>query len=145
MKKRLTMILASLLFVVTGAFAQMQVSGTVISQDDNQPVAGATVQVVGAPNVGTVTDLNGKFSLTVPAGRKNLRISYVGMEPIEVSARSNMRILLTSDQQALDEVMVVAYGTAKKSSFTGSATAVDSKKIESRPPVAASLVQAQVS
>ena len=133
MKKRLTMILASLLFVVTGAFAQMQVSGTVISQDDNQPVAGATVQVVGAPNVGTVTDLNGKFSLTVPAGRKNLRISYVGMEPIEVSARSNMRILLTSDQQALDEVMVVAYGTAKKSSFTGSATAVDSKKIESRP------------
>ena len=53
MKKRLTMILASLLFVVTGAFAQMQVSGTVISQDDNQPVAGATVQVVGAPNVGT--------------------------------------------------------------------------------------------
>ena len=89
MKKRLTMILASLLFVVTGAFAQMQVSGTVISQDDNQPVAGATVQVVGASNVGTVTDLNGKFSLTVPAGRKNLRISYVGMEPIEVSARSN--------------------------------------------------------
>ena len=56
MKKRLTMILASLLFVVTGAFAQMQVSGTVISQDDNQPVAGATVQVVGASNVGTVTE-----------------------------------------------------------------------------------------
>ena len=61
-----------------------------------------------------------------------LRISYVGMEPIEVSARPNMRILLTSDTKALDEVIVVAYGTAKKSQFTGAAAAVDASKIDVR-------------
>ena len=101
--------------------AQTKVNGTVTSQEDGQPVIGASVLVVGT-QVGTVTDANGRFSLTCPAGKNTLRITYVGMEPIEVSARPNMRIMLTSDQKALDEVVVVAYGTQKKSAFTGSAT-----------------------
>ena len=132
MKKRLTMILASLFLYFGMAFAQTQVSGTVLSHDDNEPIVGATVQVVGS-TVGVATDINGKFSLRMPEGKTMLRISYVGMEPIEVSARPNMRILLTSDKQALDEVIVVAYGSAKKSSFTGSAANVNSKDMELRP------------
>ncbi len=136
MKKRLTMILASLFLFFGMAFAQTQVSGTVVSQDDNEPIVGATVQVVGT-NVGVATDMNGKFSLRMPEGKTMLRISYVGMEPIEVSARPNMRILLTSDKQALDEVIVVAYGSAKKSSFTGSAANVNSKDMELRPVASA--------
>ncbi len=109
MKKRLTMFLACLFLSVGMALAQTKVTGTVVSQDDGQPVIGASVLVVGT-NTGTVTNADGQFSLTVPAGKKTLRISYVGMEPIEVSARANMRIMLTSDQKALDEVIVVAFG-----------------------------------
>ena len=129
MKQRLTMILVSMFLMVGAALAQTKVNGTVTSQEDGQPVIGASVLVVGT-QVGTVTDVNGKFSLTVPAGKSTLRITYVGMEPIEVSARPNMRIMLTSDQKALDEVIVVAYGTAKKGTFTGSAGTMKADKIE---------------
>ena len=129
MEKRLTMLFATLFLMIGTALAQTKVNGTVISQDDNEPVIGASVLVVGT-QVGTVTDANGQFSLTVPAGKSTLRITYVGMEPIEVSARPNMRILLTSDQKALDEVIVVAYGTQKKASFTGAASTIKSDKIE---------------
>lgn len=128
MEKRLMMFLAALFLMVGTALAQTKVNGTVTSQDDGQPVIGASVLVVGT-QVGTVTDVNGRFSLTVPEGKKTLRITYVGMEPIEVSARPNMRIMLTSDQTALDEVIVVAYGTQKKSSFTGSAAVVGADEI----------------
>ena len=126
MEKRLMMFLAALFLFLGGVTAQTKVNGTVISQEDGEPVIGASVLVVGT-NTGTITDTNGKFALTVPAGKSQLRITYVGMEPIEVSARPNMRILLTSDQKALDEVIVVAYGTAKKASFTGSASAMKDK------------------
>ena len=123
MEKRLMTFLACLFLSMGMALAQMKVNGTVVSQEDNEPVIGASVLVAGT-TTGTVTDSNGKFSLTVPAGKNTLRITYVGMEPIEVSARPNMRIVLTSDQKALDEVIVVAYGTAKKASFTGSAASM---------------------
>ena len=128
MKKRLTMLLAALVLCIGGVLAQTKVNGTVVSQDDGQPVIGASVLVVGT-QVGTVTNANGQFTLTLPEGKKTLRITYVGMEPIEVSARPNMRILLTSDQKALDEVIVVAFGTAKKSAFTGSAKVVGSEDL----------------
>ena len=128
MEKRIMTLLAVLFLFVGGALAQMKVNGTVISQDDGQPVIGATVQVVGT-SAGTVTNASGQFSLTCPAGKNVLRITYVGMEPLEVSARPNMRIVLTSDQTALDEVIVVAFGTTKKSAFTGSAAVLNSEDL----------------
>ena len=131
MEKRLMMFLAALFLMVGTALAQTKVNGTVTSQEDGQPVIGASVLVVGT-QVGTVTDADGRFSLTVPAGKSTLRITYVGMEPIEITARPNMRIMLTSDQTALDEVIVVAYGTATKASFTGAAGVVDASKIDVR-------------
>jgi TonB-linked SusC/RagA family outer membrane protein len=123
------MLLAAMLLMVGTALAQTKVNGTVTSQEDGQPVIGASVLVVGT-SVGTVTDANGKFSLTCPAGKNMLRITYVGMEPLEVGARPNMRIVLTSDQTALDEVIVVAYGTQKKASFTGSASMVGAAELD---------------
>ena len=87
-KRRIMTLLAVLFLFVGGAFAQTRVNGTVISQDDGQPVIGATVQVVGT-NVGTVTNAQGQFSLTTPAGKDVLRITYVGMDPLEVTARPN--------------------------------------------------------
>ena len=112
MVKRLTVFLAALLLTAVGAMAQMQVNGTVVSQD-NEPVVGATVMVVGT-QVGTATNVDGKFTLTCPKGHELLRITYVGMEPIEVTARPNMRIVLTDEQSSLDEVVVVAYGTQRR-------------------------------
>ena len=61
-----------------------------------------------------------------------MQVSFVGMQTQEVAIKPNLRVILKTDAHVLDEVMVVAYGTAKKSSFTGSAAVVDSKKIEKR-------------
>ena len=91
MKKRLTMLMACLFLMLGGVLAQTQVSGVIVSQADGEPVVGASVLVVGT-NVGAVSDANGRFTLTLPDGQKTLRITYVGMEPLEISARPNMRI-----------------------------------------------------
>ncbi|MDY3847855.1 MAG: TonB-dependent receptor [Prevotella sp.] len=131
MEKRIKLLFACLFLCVGMAMAQTKVSGTVLSYEDNEPVVGAAVRVVGT-NIGTVTDLNGKFSITCPQGKNTLNISYVGMEPIQVSARANMRILLKSDAQNLDEIVVVAYGTSTKGTFTGSAGVMKSDKLELR-------------
>ena len=129
MKQRLTMLLAAMLLMVGTALAQTKVNGTVVSQEDNQPVIGVSVLVVGT-NVGTVTDANGKFSLTVPAGKSQLRFTYVGMETLEVSARPNMRIVLRNGDTNLDEIVVTAMGIKRSAKALGySATAVSGDEI----------------
>lgn len=129
MKKRLTLILTALILCMGAALAQTKVTGTVIAEDDGEPVVGAAVKVLGT-NLGVVTDLNGRFSITVPSGRKHLRVSYVGMETKDVDVKENVKVVLRTDARSIDEVIVVAYGTQKKSAFTGSAAQIDSKKIE---------------
>ena len=131
MKKKLTMLMAGMLLSGGAAFAQTQVKGVVVSDEDGQPVIGATVRVVGT-NVGAVTDINGNFNITCPQGKNTLNIAYVGMEPIEVSARSNMRTVLKNNSENLDEIVVVAYGTSKKGTFTGSAGVMKADKLELR-------------
>ena len=129
MEKRLTMFMMSLFLFVGSALAQTKVSGTVLSQEDGQPIIGAAVKVDGT-QTGMLTDVNGRFSLTLPEGKKSLTISYLGYESKTVTAKNGMRVFLKTDAAALDEVIVVAYGTQKKSAFTGSAAQVDSKAIE---------------
>ena len=107
MEKRIKMLFACLFLFVGMSMAQQQVTGTVVSAEDGMPVVGAAVRVVGT-NTGTVTDSNGKFSITCPKGKNTLSISFVGMEPIQVSARANMRIILRNDTKNLDESVVVA-------------------------------------
>ena len=131
------------LFLSLGmALAQTQVSGKVTSSEDGSPVIGASIKVVGT-NTGTVTNIHGNFSLNVSANAK-LEVSYIGMVTKTVKAAKNMKIVLDSDNHALDEVMVVAFGTAKKSAFTGSAAVVDSKELSKKVTtnVAESLVGA---
>ena len=132
MKKRLTMFLASLLLCMGTALAQTKVAGTVFSQEDGQPIIGAAVKVVGT-STGMLTDVNGRFSIVLPQGKDQLEVTYLGYEGKTVKAKNNMRIFLKADAQMVDEVIVVAYGTSKKSSFTGSAAAIGSDKLESRP------------
>ena len=130
MEKRLTMILATLFLFVGMAMAQTKVSGVVTSSEDGEPVVGASVKVVGT-NTGTVTNVDGQFHLQTAEGAK-LEISYIGMQSKTVKASSKMKIVLDPDNQSLDEVMVVAFGTAKKSAFTGSAAVVDSKELSKK-------------
>ena len=110
---------------------QMKVTGVVINEDDGEPVIGASIVVKGT-TIGTITDLDGKFELETQKDAK-LIISYVGLRTQETTAQQNMRIVLSSDSQAIDEVVVVAYGTAKKSSFTGSASTVGAALMDKRP------------
>ena len=92
MKKRLTLFLACLFLSMGLALAQTKVSGTVVSQDDGQPVIGASVVVQGA-KTGVVTDVNGRFSLTVPQGKK-ISVSYIGMNTQVVTPQNGMKITL---------------------------------------------------
>lgn len=132
--KRLSMMLAGLFLSVGMALAQTTVTGTVVSYEDNEPIIGATIQVVGNAGIGTITDYDGNFTLEVPEGMKTLRITYVGMEPLEVAVSTKtLKIQLRNDVHTLDEVVVVAYGTQKKTSLTGSIQEVKSDAIELRP------------
>jgi len=130
--KRFTLLLASLLLICSAALAQVTVNGTVVSASDNEPVIGATVTVVGTKTV-TATDLDGRFSVNVPNANSQLYITYIGMAPTTVKAENGMVVEMYSNTQDLDEVVVVAYGTAKKSELTGAVSQVTSQQIEARP------------
>ena len=130
MIKKLTMFLACLFLSVGIANAQTKVTGTVISQEDGLPVVGATIQVVGSSE-GTVTGLDGKFTLNIPSGKvTTLRISYVGMQTMEVTAAPNMRIQLLSDDTFLEEVVVTAMGISRQQKTLGySAQTLDNEEL----------------
>lgn len=129
MAKRMS-ILAGALLTCTVALAQSQVTGTVLDEQ-GQPVIGATVRVVGT-NTGTVSNADGQFSLSVPNNNTRLEITYVGYEPQTIRATRNMKIQLHVQATEMDELMVVAYGTAKKSAYTGAASQIKADKIENR-------------
>lgn len=100
-----------------------KIKGTVVDES-NQPVIGANIVVEGTTN-GTITDLNGSFSLQVPE-KAELRISYIGYldQRVKVGNNTTLHIILKEDTQTLDEVVVVGYGTMKKSDLTGSVSSV---------------------
>ncbi len=135
MRKKLLTLLSCFFLSLNVMIAQNStppLTGIVISADDDEPIIGASVLVKGT-NLGAVTDYDGKFSISNVnmAKAKTLVVSYVGMETQEVPVKGKfIRVVLKSSAEVLDEVMVVAYGTAKKSSFTGSASTVSSKSIE---------------
>lgn len=131
MEKRLMMFFACLFLSLGMVLAQTNVSGTVVSQEDGEPVIGASVIVEGT-NTGTVTDIDGNFTLPVPAGKK-LKVAYIGMETQVVTAKDNLKIVMKSDTKSIDEVIVTGYGNFKKSSFTGAAATLDTKQLENVP------------
>lgn len=133
--KRKVMLLMTCLFVCIGLVnAQIsKVTGTVTSSEDGLPIVGASVLVKGTSQ-GTVTDIDGNFTIdNIPADYKILQVSFIGMQTQELPIQPHMNIVLHLNAEVLDEVMVVAYGTAKKSSFTGSASTINNKKLELRP------------
>ena len=129
MKQRLTMFMISLFLFAGSALAQTKVSGTVLSQEDGQPIIGAAVKVEGT-STGMLTDVNGRFSLTLPEGKNQITVSYLGYESKTMTAKNGMRVFLKSDATALDEVVVTAMGIKRSAKALGySATAVDGDEI----------------
>lgn len=131
MKIRLTLLWLLIMVATQFATAQtLDVNGTVRDSRGN-PVIGATVAVKGGKTV-AITDSSGKFKVTGMKASDKLVVSYLGLEDQEVKVRPNLVVTLEDDNTQLDEVMVVAFGKQKRSSFTGSASVVDSKNLEKK-------------
>ncbi len=117
-----------------GVFAQeMEVTGNITSEEDNLLVPGVNVIVKGSSR-GTSTDFDGNYSISVNKGDV-LEFSYVGYKTVEVTIgdQTNLNIVLETDTQSLDEVVVIGYGTQKKSDLTGSISTVSAEDIEKTP------------
>lgn len=127
MKLKLFLLVVSFVFANSLA-GQDTISGTI--SDENGPLPGATILVKGTTN-GTQTDFDGNFSLSGVSTGDTLEFSYIGYESSELiyDENANLQIILIEDAKALDEVVVVGYGTQKKSSLTGSVVKVDNEQL----------------
>ncbi|WP_081831997.1 TonB-dependent receptor [Prevotella sp. P6B1] len=117
-----------------GALAQSLVKGTV-NDEAGEPIIGATVKVQGTQN-GAITDFNGNFQIQA-ASNATLNISYVGYVPqtVKVAGKTNITIVLKEDAQMLNDIVVVGYGTMKKSDITGSVVSVNTEDVMKKSPV----------
>lgn len=129
MRKVFLLICISLLAAV--AFAQnKEVSGVVLSSEDNMPVIGASVVVDGNTTIGAATNVNGEFKFSVPASAKRLKVSYTGYKTVTVDIVSGkMKVVLSLDSEQLEDVVVTGYSKSTKRSFTGSANVVSAKDL----------------
>jgi TonB-linked outer membrane protein, SusC/RagA family len=132
MEKKLTHLLLCLIVSIGLVNAQtVAVRGVITSAEDGDVVIGASILVKGT-STGTVTDLDGAFTLNVPADARTLVISYIGMATQEVAIAPNLRIVLHPDAQNLDEIVVVGYGTQRKRDVTSSISQVKGEDISSK-------------
>jgi hypothetical protein len=115
-------------------FAQSTVQGTV-NDELGEPIIGASVKVQGT-NDGAITDLNGNFSVKA-SSNATLTISYVGYltQHVKVAGKTNITVVLKEDAQMLNDVVVIGYGTMKKSDITGSVVSVNTEDMMKRAPV----------
>lgn len=125
MEKRLTVFLTALLLSIGVAFAQNKITGTVM-QDDGEPAIGATVKVVGNNN-GVITNVDGKFTIDVPSGKK-LEFSYIGYVTKRLAPKNGMKVTMTQDSKVIEEVVVTGMQKQDKRLFTGAATKIDAEK-----------------
>lgn len=141
MNKKTYLLIPLLLWGFLNVFSQsestektisIQVTG-IVSDDTGQPVIGANVSAQDT-TIGAITDLNGRYTLNVPAG-STLVISYIGYtnQEVKVNAAGNYDIRLKEDAKTLNEVVVVGYGTQKKANLSGSVATVNSKELQNRP------------
>ncbi|WP_337792222.1 TonB-dependent receptor [Phocaeicola plebeius] len=130
MKRKLMLLMTCLMIGIGLVNAQVsKVTGNVTSEEDGLPVVGASVLVKGT-TVGTVTDIDGNFTLTnVPSSAGTLVISFIGMQSQEVKVKPVVKVVLKSDAEVLDEVVVTGYGVQRKASFTGAASIVGEEAI----------------
>jgi len=130
--RKLTFLLTCLFLVGVGLVnAQSKsISGKVLSAEDGQPIIGATIKVKGS-TVGTITNVDGEFKISLQGDAKNLVVSYVGMTSADVLAQNGMTVKLRSDSKMIDEVVVTALGISRaKKSLGYAVTEVNSAELE---------------
>jgi TonB-linked SusC/RagA family outer membrane protein len=134
MKKHFQLLLFALLSCCLASYAQTSIRGTVTSQASKTPMAGVTVQVKGTKTT-VATHNDGSYTISAPANATTLVFQFVGYKTQEVAigGRSNIIIELEETSQALNDVMVVAYGPTKKSSYTGAAKVINQDDIKDVP------------
>ena len=124
--KRLQTIFFSLLIVVS-AFADINVKGTVIDADTSEPMIGVSILVMGT-TIGTVTDFDGNFELSVP-DKATLQLSYMGYKTIEIRAMESMSIIMETDAQQLQEVVSLGYSAVKKAELSSAVVTVSADQL----------------
>src|SRR5690554_2726398 len=136
MKIKTTIISCFLLFtfMLTAQQQQLTVTGKVTETTTGESGIGVTVLVKGTNN-GTVTDIDGNYTLNNVPSNGTLVFSYIGMTTVEepVNGRTAINVMLSEDVQALDELVVIGYGTARKRDLTGSIASIDADEIANRP------------
>lgn len=125
------LITACLMCFALAAAAQTTITGTVLDET-GEPLIGATVQEKGNTMNGTATDLDGRFTLKVKSDKSTLLISYVGMDSMEfpLKGQTDVTITMKENSELLNEVVVVGYGTQKKSDITGSVASISEKQMK---------------
>lgn len=126
-------ILLMLFMLNISAYAQQRTVTGTVKDSNGEEVIGASVMLKGGTE-GTITDINGKFSLQVSASAKTLIVSYVGMKTKEVAISGNtVNVVLEDDAKMLDDVVVIGYGTVKKSDLTGAVSSIGEKSLKDIP------------
>ena len=118
-----------------GLYAQnLSISGVVTQAEDNTPLPGVSIVAVGT-TIGAITDFEGSYSITVPESVSTLRFTFVGMqtEEIAIGSQTSIDLAMVASTEALDEVIVVGYGTKRRGAITGSIGTVKAEKIEQIP------------
>ncbi|SHJ34592.1 SusC/RagA family TonB-linked outer membrane protein [Bacteroides stercorirosoris] len=136
MKKLLSVLFLLSFTLLASVYAQdIQVKGTVVSGTDNEPLPGVNVVVKGNAATGTITGIDGEFTLSVPSDAV-LSISYIGFksQDISVNGKHDFKIVLQEDAEALDEVVVVGYGVQKKSVVTAAISRVSAEELNASKP-----------
>lgn len=121
------MILAFAFLWIGMAMAQTEISGVIVSEDDGQPLIGASVMLKGT-KTGVVSDIDGHFSLTAPKSGAMITVSYIGMETVTLKGSANMKITMKNDSHMIDEVVVTGMQKMDKRLFTGATAKVDASK-----------------
>lgn len=137
--RRIAWLLLMLLTIPLGLFAQNITVKGVVTDSEGEPIIGASVIEKGKSGNGTITNLDGNFTLNVSGKNKKLVISYIGMTTQEVDAATGkvIKVVLHDDAQALDEVVVIGYGTSKRGDLTGSVASVGAKTLKDIPVTSA--------
>ncbi len=130
MKQKLNafLLLIGFLILPFTMIGQKTISGQLVDDESNEPLIGASVSVPGS-TIGTVTDIDGKYTLTVPEGTESIRVTYTGYPPKDIAlGLSNVYNMRMTSGEVLSEVVVIGYGTVKREDLTGSVGVVNEDK-----------------
>ncbi len=121
----------SLIERATAVFRRVQVVG-VVNDDEGKPLPGASVRIKGT-KISTLTDKNGRFTLTAPNEKSVLLVSFIGFHDVELPVKPSMTIKMEAEANNLSDIVVVGYGTTKRKDLTGAVSSVDMKEIRDVP------------